>query len=250
MPPLLLSRNVGASREVLWHHLSTARGLSSWQADSVEGGLEQGGFSMRWPQLGARLDLKVVEFEPGKRLVLETGDTLLELEVGEGRISLAHHGLQSDDDLEGLESSWRTALALLQVAATRHPEAQRHVHWIFAPVSGPAELAHHYFTHPSGLSSWLGDSSAELITGRHFELSISSEQRLCGEVLCGERDVCLRVEELGDGALALRTLPGPDGRRMAALGISSWHSKPEPRFITLFESALTRLSRIMQPGAS
>lgn len=205
---------------------------------------------MRWPQLGARLDLQVVEFEPGRRLVLETGDSLLELEAGEGRISLAHHGLHTDDDLEGLESSWQTALALLQVAATRHPEAQRHVHWLFAPISGPAELAHHYFTHSSGLASWLGDTHAELVAGSEFEMSLSPTQKLGGEVLCSERDVCLRINELGQGALALRTLPAPDDLRMAAVGISSWQNKPSPEFIALFEEALARLSRIMQPGTS
>ena len=246
MAPLLLSRNVGAPREVLWRYLSTALGLSSWQADSVEGGLEQGGFSLTWPQLGARLDLSVVDVEVGHRLVLKTGDSLLDMRAGDGRISLSHHGLHPEDDLVGLESSWHTALSLLQIAATRHPEKTRRVHWLFQPISGTAELAHHYFTDARGLSSWLGAAAHDLVAGSPFEVRLSEFQTLSGEVLSAERDVCLRIHELGDGALALRTLPGPEGKRMAAMGLSSWNPEPADELIELMEDALSRLSHIMQ----
>src|SRR5690606_2894102 len=112
--------------------------------------------------------------------------------------------------------------------------------------SGTAELAHHYFTDARGLSSWLGSTARDLIPGAPFEVRLSEHQKISGEVLSADRDVCLRIHELGDGALALRTLPGPEGKRMAAMGLSSWNPEPAEELIELMEEALGRLSHIVQ----
>jgi len=250
MKPLLVSRNLPAPREILWKYVSTALGLSSWQADSVEGGLDEGTFQLRWPELGARMDLDVDEVDEGRRLTLRTGDTRLRMEVGEGRIQLAHEGLQPDDDLPGLESSWHTALSLLSIATSRHQEKKRSVRWLFRPITGSAELAHYYFTDPRGLAPWLGASAVGLTEGAPVAIEFDKKERITGEVLAAGRDVCLRVDQINNGALVLRTLPGPEDQRIVAAGISVWGGTPNDKFIELVETALGRLARIVQTPAN
>lgn len=244
--PLLLRRSVDAPRDLLWSYVSTAAGLACWQADDVEGDLTSGNFSLRWPGLGARLDLSVAHLERGHRIVLRAGATSLDLRVGEGFIELAHGGIDDDDDISGFESSWQNALSLLQIAATRHPGKERNVKWIFQPVETPAELLHIYFTDHQALRSWLGETRAPLTSAPTYELTLFGGTRLSGDVLHATRDVCLHVSEWNDGALAMRSLPGPDRLRIAALAVSTWRGAMPTGLDDSLEGALSRLSSTTQ----
>jgi hypothetical protein len=243
---LLLRRQVDAPRALLWDYVSTSRGLSCWQADEVEGDLSRGEFSLRWPSLGARLDLSLGHYERGERIVLQAGTTQLDLRVGDGFIELAHHGLDLDDDWSGFESSWNTALALLQVAATRHPRRERRVSWLFQPVETSAELLHIYFTDVQALGSWLGVPDAPLQAGSTYEMGLFGGERLSGDVLHTDRDVCLHVSEWNHGALAMRSLPGPQQGRIAALAVSTWDQDAPRGVAASLEGALSRLSSTTQ----
>lgn len=242
MEPMVLRTALDAPRDLIWDYLSTAGGLACWQADSVSGSLSDGQFSLRWPQLGARMDLSVAEVTRGERIVLRAGETALELILGDRELLLHHHGLHEEDDWIGLESSWRAALSVLSLAVTYHPRVQRKVSWIFQPVQASAELIHHYFTDKGGLALWLGTSSHSLTKDTSFELDINY-QVIRGQVLCAERDVCLSIDEWKNGALTLRTLPAPEYQRVAALGVSTWGFTLNQRLITHLESSLQRLSR-------
>ncbi len=242
MQPLVLRTPINAPRDLLWDYLSTSRGLACWQADQVEGSLDEGEFSLRWPQLGARMDLSVAEVSRGQRIVLRAGETALELTLEEGELLLQHHGLDEDDDLIGLASSWKAALSVLAWAVTRHPRIERRVHWLFQPIQASAELVHHYFTDRQGLNLWLGSSPSSLSQGKRYELDINY-QIITGEVLCAERDVCLSIDEWKNGTLTLRTLPAPEDRRVAAVGLSTWGYSLNPTLIAHLESSLNRLAR-------
>ncbi len=239
---LFLRAQIDAPDELLWSYLSTPEGLACWQADSVIGDLQSGSFSLRWPELGARLDLSVSELELGRRLVLRAGGTSLSLRVQGGWVELEHRGLDAHDDLSGFESSWLTALALLDLAATRHPRTPRSVAWLFAPVPSSAELLHCYFTEASALSTWLGTCKSDLRPRSGFAVELFGGARLCGEVLYCGRDVCLRIDQWNDGALALRSLPGPENTRVAALGVSTWNTAVPRELPDTLEGALRRLT--------
>lgn len=243
---LLLRRKIAAPRALLWDYVSTSGGLSCWQADEVEGDLQRGSFSLRWPGLGARLDLSLGHYERGERIVLQAGATRLDLRVGDGFVELAHHGLDVDDDWSGFESSWNTALALLQVAAIRHPRRERQVSWLFQPVESSAELLHIYFTDAQALGCWLGVPDAPLGAGPTYKLKLFGGDQLSGDVLHTARDVCLHVSEWNDGALAMRSLPGPEGGRIAALAISTWDQGAPRGLAPSLEGALSRLSSTTQ----
>lgn len=243
---LFLRTRIDAPDELLWSYLSTAQGLACWQADTVTGDIQSGSFSLRWPGLGARLDLSVAEVERGRRLVLRAGGTSLVLSVQNNYVELEHRGLDDGDDLEGFESSWLTALALLGLAATRHPRATRSISWIFAPVPTSAELLHFYFTEAAALGTWLGHSNRDLSAGEPYQMELFGGQTIGGTVLYSKRDVCLHVEEWNHGALSMRSLPAPDESRIAALGISTWVAEPPIETSPTLEGALRRLSTATQ----
>ena len=242
MQPLVLRTAINAPRELIWDYVSTAGGLACWQADSVSGSLHEGEFSLRWPQLGARMDLSVSEVTRGERIVLRAGETALELTLGDRELLLMHHGLHEEDDWVGLESSWRAALSVLSLAVTRHPRVERKVHWMFQPVLASAELVHHYFTDRNGLGLWLGATNVPLKRGERYELDINY-QIISGEVLCAERDVCLSIDQWKDGALTLRTLPAPENQRVAAVGVSTWGFQLSQKLLDHLEASLSRLAR-------
>lgn len=242
---LLLRTHIDAPDELLWSYLSTAQGLACWQADTVEGDLHAG-FALRWPELGARLDLGIAEVEPGRRLVLRAGETSLCLQVRDGCVELEHRGLDSQDDLSGFESSWLTALALLELAATKHPRTARSVSWIFAPVPTSAQLLHFYFTEAAALATWLGRTASDLAARAPYRMELFGGQTIGGEVLYSELDVCLHVGEWNDGALAMRSLPGPDEGRIVALGVSTWSGIAPKETTPTLEGALRRLSTASQ----
>lgn len=243
---LFLRAAINAPDELLWSYLSTAQGLACWQADTVKGDLESGSFSLRWPELGARLDLSVAEVEFGRRLLLRAGGTSLCLQVHGGVVELEHRGLDEEDDFSGFESSWLTALALLDLAVTRHPRAPRAVTWLFAPVPTTAEHLHCYFTESAALSTWLGRTERDFLAGSAYRMELFGGQSIGGEVLYCKRDVCLHVREWNHGALALRSLPGPDDGRVAALGISTWEGRAPSEMAPALEGALRRLSTATQ----
>lgn len=248
MTQITVFRDIDAPKDLLWDYLTTERGLSCWQADSVQGDLASGSFSMRWPKLGARLDLNVQEVELERRLVLRSGANVLDLRLEGGKVFLTHEGLSDQDDVEGFRSSWHAALSLLELAATRHPRSTREIEWLFEPAPTEADLAQCFFTEPGALSSWLGTTTQILKRGDNYSLALFGGQRLTGRVLFDERDVCLHVRELEDGALSFRTLPAGEGQRILAVGISTWNSSCPQKLRDSLEGALHRLAQLMRSG--
>lgn len=243
MPSIVLKKRIDAPAELLWTYLTTAGGLSCWQADDVQGSLESGNFSLRWPQLGARLDLSVSDIEYRKRIVLRAGQNAVSLSLSNDHVELEHEGLDAADDLDGLRSSWRLALSLLCHAAERHPSQKRHVTWNFCPVPASHELLHYYFSTDEGLRSWLGELGPQLEVGKPYRLKTDGGV-FEGMVLLNDegRDVALSVDQLDQGVIVLRTLPAAEGR-VVAVGISTWTgSDRAAALVQQLEGCLSRLA--------
>jgi hypothetical protein len=120
------------------------------------------------------------------------------------------------------------------------------VNWLFAPVATSAELLHFYFTEADALATWLGRSEADFSARKPYQLEIFGGQTIAGEVLYCQRDVCLHVSEWNHGALAMRSLPGPDEGRVAALGVSTWGVGAPEGTLPALDGALSRLSTATQ----
>jgi hypothetical protein len=173
---------------------------------------------------------------------LRAGATSLALRVEEGLVELTQSGLDSEDDISGFESSWNTALALLELAVIRHPRRERSVRWFFQEVPATAELLHFYFTDKSALGTWLGSIEGQLTQSQKYHMELFGGAILSGEVLHDARDVCLHVSEWNHGAMALRGLPGPASSQIAANGVSTWDSELPLTGSPSLEGALNRLA--------
>lgn len=246
-----VSQPLEASRASIWHAISDPRGIARWQADAASGGLQAGGYVLRWPSLGAELMLEVTCAEPDRRLVLRNGDSLLELEIGDGRIDLVHHGLEPGDDIEGMRASWQIALGVLAHYLKHHEGQDRHVHWVARRVATRPELAHVFFTDRAALGSWLtrGDGGVGEM-GEDVRFTSQEGTTFRGQVLARQpgRDLAISLKEPVDGVLVLRTLPSPftDSQRLVALVWSRWGPPLPAELANTLAGALGRLKRVLE----
>lgn len=247
-----LERTYRASRRELWDACTTRSGLEAWYADRVSGTLESAGkVRLEWPDLGARVDLEVEELVPDRRIVFSHGETRVTLEVADGRVALTHAGLDSSDDVEGFESSWRVALAVLGHALEVHPGKPRRTRWVVRGISTSATLAHLCFTEPQALATWLGREAKIGDEGQPFVMRGVNGDNISGDVLIreGGRDVAFSWREQSDSVLVFRTLPSPgpaDGRIVAACW-SKWGPTQagERAVVTELSRALDRLALVL-----
>ncbi len=241
---------VSAPRDELWYYISHAKGLACWQADQVQGSVQEGEFILRWPRLGIRMDLSVLHARHHETITFKTGQTKLSLSLTEDGIHLVQDGLEEPDDLEGLRCSWRVSLALLAHAAERHPRCRRHVKWLFEPVPFEKEVIRYYYTEPRGIASWLGATPTRLREGHSYELALD-HGKITGKVLVSHFDVALTVDQLCSSVLVLRSLPATSGRRVAAAWVSLFDkSIHRPLLLDLHEDLLAGFKRLRGLAAS
>lgn len=251
-----LERSIAAPVDAAWEACATPRGIARWQADEVAGTVERGSsLVLRWPKLGARVDLDVVDIEPRRRLVLKSGDAVLALDLVPGSIRLEHAGLAPGDELEGVTSSWRLSLALLAQSLEHHRGRDRHVTWLVRRATTSAAAVHAFFTDGSALGSWLARRGSVGPEGTRYALELTSGAPMSGRVLSNTpgRDVALEWNEQDGSVLVMRSLPSPvdPEERVIALCWSRWSAeRPAPPPTGELEAALDRLARIVGSDAS
>jgi uncharacterized protein YndB with AHSA1/START domain len=258
-------QRVAAPLDQVWNACSSPRGLMNWQADQASGEARKGGrLTLSWDAFGARLELDVVELVPYERIVLNHGESVVELSFDEELVTLRHSGPEAEFDAEGLRSSWQLALAQLAHCVERHPGRKRRVRWFVRRMRCTPEAAYLCFTDARLLGRWLGQSLGIGATGAQTSLLLPSGQRLSGSVLQSVegRDVALRCESFDDAVLGMRTLPaepepvGPreqarSGQRLVALVWSEW-GRPRRNTADLhgeLGDALRRLSLLLDDCA-
>jgi uncharacterized protein YndB with AHSA1/START domain len=238
-----------APASLLWEICATPEGLARWQADRVTGDIRPGGtIELEWPDLGARTELQVVDVVPGRRLTLSDRQSRVIAAVEDGSVILSHEG-PTMSDVEGLASSWRSALAVLAHAVEQHPGRDRTVRWSVHPAPTTAATVHALFTDPAGLAQWLGASAGFGPAGSSWSATADG-QPLTGRVLSNipGRDVVLSWDG-GQGAVVLRTLPSPTepATRLLAIQTSRWRGNgPDD----LWHAAAWRLAAALRRGGS
>lgn len=247
-----VTQPVDASRDDLWEACATADGIARWQADSASGdALEDGRLRLEWPALGASLDLDVVAATEGERLVLRSGDSLVEMTFAPGLVDVTHTGIDPSE-VEGMNASWRASLSVLAHQLSRHRGRDRDVKWFVRTAATSPETAHAYFTDEAALATWLTSRGGVGDAGSRAELTLIGEDAMSGQVLANVegRDVVLTWEEDDDSTLTLRTLPSPlDDNRILAVVWSRWGQSSDPaRRSGLLEAAVERLARVLESG--
>jgi uncharacterized protein YndB with AHSA1/START domain len=250
-------QRITAPLELIWRACSSGRGIATWQADEAEGEAKLGGkLTLRWLAFGARMDLSVIELVPYERMVLRHGDSEVEFKFDDNLVTLTHRGLGVGDDPEGLESSWRIALAQLAHSVERHPGRARRVSWLVRPARTTPESAYLGFTDPHLLTQWFLSSGSVPDEGEPFKMWLKSGQFFSGTVLSHVpgRDVVLRCENANESVLALRTLPSPTSAkdRLVALVWSEWGAprSETSRWLKDLDRAAERLRLLLSSGGS
>jgi uncharacterized protein YndB with AHSA1/START domain len=225
--------------------------LSRWQAEEVRA-LSESRLLLRWPGLGAGVELELLEQEPARYLRLRAAPYEIEVRFEPGRLEFLHHGTTGSDETEGIASAWRTSLGLLRHYLEHHHGKPRRVIWLMRTVRAPAAAVHVFFSDPAALASWFGRGRIG-DAGSPLALDLIGAGRMSGSVLAHTpgRDVALSWEERANSALVLRTLPEPEGARKIVLMWSRWgdDAADTGREQAALEAALDRLARLLNQPA-
>lgn len=222
-----IEQPISAPLPRVWEACASVEGLTRWQADAVSGEVrESGQLVLCYPAFSAEVRLDVLEVIPERRLVLQSDDSLVEIDLKPGLVSLQHTHLGLVSDLEGIESSWRLALAQLAHSVERHPDLPRTVSWVTREARGSAGLFHLCFTERHCLGRWLGEGGDIGPEGARFAIGREGGLQLSGRVCLNVpgHDIALVCENLDDSFLVLRSFPAPGSpeERIVALAWSVW----------------------------
>ena len=246
-----LVQNVQAPPARVWRACATAQGLQNWQADEVQGRVSAGErLRLRWPALGAEIELVVAGVDVGRRVTLEAAGSRVDITLDPGRVQVAQDGLAPGDEADGVASSWRLSLALLAHQLEHHVGRARRVAWFFKSVRASSDAAHVFFTEPAALSSWLIRAGNLDLHSGHAQLVLGWGDHLSGKVLAHTpgRDLALSWQERDNSVLVLRTLPSPmvPNERLVAVVWSCWSDYADSaRTRDGLSMAVGRLARIL-----
>jgi uncharacterized protein YndB with AHSA1/START domain len=211
----------------VWRACASTEGLQNWQADEVRGRVRPGEqLRLRWPALGAEIELGVGSVEEGRRVTLQAAGSTVEMAITPGTVTVAQDGLAAGDESDGVASSWRLSLALLAHHLEHHAGRTRQVSWFFKSMRTSSDAAHVFFTEPAALSSWLTRAGELDLRGGHAELVFNWGEQLSGQVLAHTpgRDLAISWQQQDNSVLVLRTLPSPlvSNERLVAAVWSCW----------------------------
>jgi uncharacterized protein YndB with AHSA1/START domain len=254
---LELTQAISAPPQQLFRACTEPRELANWQADTVKGVAALGRtLKLRWDALDASTELTVVDWDPPRCVIFRQGQSRVRFDLGHEGLHLSHTGLDPDDDLDGLQASWRVSLAQLAHYVERHPGRKRRVQWSLHAVRAPAQLVHLAFTQPELARAWLGPvrglseptrPGAALHDQPRFELTLAADLTLEGRVLenSSQLDLALSCDNANEATLVMRTLPltqAPE-TRLLALVWSDW-GPPNPVGAQVLSRINERLGRL------
>ncbi len=227
-------------------------GSRAGEADEAEGEAKEGGLlRLHWLAFGASVDLQVLECVPHRHLRLKRGNTEVVFTLQDKCVNFTQYGLDPGDDIEGLRSSWQVALAQLAHSVERHPGRRRHVDWVLRSTHAKPEALYSFFTDPTFLNLWLGQSSGALSQGQSYALELHTGLHVSGKVLASNpgRDVALSCANIDEAVMVWRTLPHPENsdERVVAFSLSQWGkaTRTGARLTEQLDTALGRLTTLL-----
>jgi uncharacterized protein YndB with AHSA1/START domain len=245
-----LVQPINAPREIVWQALSRPGGLTAWQADEVEGTVQEGArLILRYPALGAEAEVQVTELHDGERIALSWGAHRVSFCIEAGGVSLQCSGISDPDELRGTGSAWTLSLATLAHYCEHHHGASRSVCWLTGKTKASPDVLHAYLTEPWAHESWLGSGSGIGALGSDVRIQLSEELSLSGKVLAHTpgRDVLISWTEDDDSVVAFRSLPSPvSDERIVAMLWSRWSPRaPKPGALSCLRTAHSRLLTVL-----
>lgn len=216
--------------------------LSHWFPDEARGEAVPGGELVHvWRDFGMELHHRVLEATPNQRLLLEgknpagfpfLQEILIERQENETVLRLVHSGFGPDADLseelEGVDSGWKMALALLRHYLENHfGVARTSSALIVKPASFDWERAARCFREQALLAGWLTEAGAIGDVGEVCDLALRGGGKLSGEVLAVTgREVAVSWREL-PGVLELKAFAAGPDQQMIGARLSAWGTPAE-----------------------
>jgi uncharacterized protein YndB with AHSA1/START domain len=254
---------VRASPEQVWRAWADPEIIRQWFADEAEGRAEPGGAIVhRFPNFGFEHRYEVLEADEPHRLRLraELGgrpfvqEVFVESAGGETVLRLVHSGFSeegsgsSEEELEGIDSGWKLALAILVRYLENHFGRERETHFVMQPARFSYAELDELFRSEAGLARWLTRSGSIGDDGEPYELRLRDGSRAAGEVLAWTgREAALSWEEIA-GTLELKAFGASADSRMLALRLMSWSGDPLPFDESLLRASLERLASAVAPS--
>ncbi|HUF77813.1 MAG TPA: SRPBCC domain-containing protein [Thermoanaerobaculia bacterium] len=263
---------IDAPPQAIWEAWAKPQEIARWFVDRAEGEMAEGA-TVTWifERFGYRLPIEVYDSVPGEYLAFggelpgrppALQEVLIRREGGTTVLRLVNSGFLEgadwDEELEGVDSGWSQALAVLKLYLERYRGRDRAHHLALRPAGAfPYEKVVPLYTTRAGLESWLADSahlaSEPLAVGGAVRLDFGDGLALDGEVLARSAwELLLSWPEL-DGVLGLKAFRF-GGDRAVALALSAW---PPPGPLAkdwqvtegIMERATGRLAERLSDGA-
>lgn len=253
-----------ATPQQAWEAWADPQKIAAWFVDRAAGEAKPGGI-MTWffDDFGFELPYKVVDAIPGSLFVLKwdppQGDSgILEVRIaqegGATVIRLINSGFREDakwnEEYEGVNSGWQTALALLKEYIENYFGRSKETVMILRPASYTYDELREYFLDPVKLSKWLTVSGAIGEPGEACELVFRDGGKLSGRVLAvTKREAALSWKEIG-GALELKGFSmGPQKMMGVRVTLWNWESGANSEIKARMEAAVERLAAIFPAPA-
>jgi uncharacterized protein YndB with AHSA1/START domain len=253
-----------ATPQQAWEAWADPQKIAAWFVDRAAGDAKPGGI-MTWffDDFGYQLPYKVVDAIPGSLFVLKwdppQGDSgILEVRIaregGATVVRLINSGFREDakwnDEYEGVNSGWQTALAVLKEYLENYFGRSKNTLLIVRPASYAYDQLREYFFDPAKLSQWLTVSGAIGNAGEACELALRDGGKLSGRVLAVTKwEVALSWKEVS-GTLELKGFAmGP--QKMLGVRVTLWNSDSTGNsgIKARMEAAVERLAAIFPAPA-
>lgn len=231
---------ISAPPEDVWAAWAEPAHVRNWFSDDARGDLEPGGELVHEFHGHGEHRYRVVEVEAPSRLVLDgemDGRAFRQIveirnEAGTTVLRLVHSGFgPADPDSEivqGIDSGWSMALALLKYYVEHHFGKQKATHVVFRPARFEYEplLQRRYLT-GAGLDTWLTRGARGIDLEGPVTLDIQGVGPHSGRALAvTDHEVSVTLDEI-DGVLELKAFGAGPEARVLGVRLVSWAREPE-----------------------
>jgi uncharacterized protein YndB with AHSA1/START domain len=230
--------STNATPEQAWEAWADPKKIAQWFVDRASGEAKPGGV-MTWffDDFGFKLPYQVLEAKAGQSLLLKWNppqgpsvihEVRIERQGGKTVVRLIESGFQQgaewDEQYEGVDSGWKSALRILGHYVENYFGRNRKVALLVRPASFEYSDIRPYFFQADKLAMWLTRSGAMGNEGELSELELWDGGRLTGEVLAvTKRELAASWHQM-EGALEMKAFSmGP--QRMLGVRLMSWKNE-------------------------